>query len=213
MSIYQCYQLMNNFVFEFIKTKFNQQNRNFKRKERIENTRINHSFPNKFINLNLEGIQRRAKFLELITSDFLLSKENTNKKFILYNEKVINQWNSFSRNVSSFFFSLRRNFATRHSMRINRLDEQINKSMRVFLVFILHSFRTLFSFLLVIDKGGSVELISRKLSSPLAMRKTRTQNLPASREELSHCFRIYSFEQKLIVNCVLLTPSLDVIGN
>lgn len=71
---------MNN--FEFIKTKFNQQNRNFKGKERIENTRINHSFPNKFINLNLEGIQRRAKFLELITSDFLLSKENTNKKFI-----------------------------------------------------------------------------------------------------------------------------------
>lgn len=55
MSIYQRYQLMNN--LEFIKTKFNQQNRNFKGKERIENTRINHSFPNKFINLNLEGIQ------------------------------------------------------------------------------------------------------------------------------------------------------------
>lgn len=212
MSIYQCYQLMNN--FEFIKTKFNQQNRNFKGKERIENTRINHSFPNKFINLNLEGIQS----VEQNSSNwslqiFFYPKKTRTRNLSSNNEKVINQWNSFSRNVSSFFFSLRRNFATRHSMRINRLDEQINKSMRVFLVFILHSFRTLFSFLLVIDKGGSVELISRKLSSPLAMRKTRTQNLPASREELSHCFRIYSFEQKLIVNCVLLTPSLDVIGN
>lgn len=51
-----------------------------KKKERIENTGINHSFPNKFINLILEGIHRRAKFLELITSDFLLSKENTKKK-------------------------------------------------------------------------------------------------------------------------------------
>lgn len=70
-----------------------------------------------------------------------------------------------------------------------------------------------FSFLPFIDKGDSVELIFRKLSSSLATRKTRMQNLPASREELSHCFRIYSFKQKLIVNCILLAPSLDVIGN
>lgn len=70
---------MNN--FEFIKTKFNQQNRNFKRKDR-EYT--NKSFFPKQIyqSKSRRNPIRRAKFLELITSDFLLSKENTNKKFI-----------------------------------------------------------------------------------------------------------------------------------
>lgn len=209
MSIYQCYQLMNN--FEFIKTKFNQQNRNFKRKDREYTNKS--FFPKQIYQSKSRRNPTSSKIPRIDHFRFSFIQRKHEQEIYL---RITRRWlinETLSHAMSLPFFSLRRNFATRHSMRINRLDEQINKSMRVFLVFILHSFRTLFSFLLVIDKGGSVELISRKLSSPLAMRKTRTQNLPASREELSHCFRIYSFEQKLIVNCVLLTPSLDVIGN